>query len=251
VYQWRALFDKEDEDVWTEALSTSTDERLDACFEALQEDMRGYAILAKVAAVSLCGIQGKWPKGTWEPIVKRRLEDVEKSLAEWSAEQSLRRRRVYSIPWESLFGMTWRGCGGDTGPELLALGEAQFKSSPWWKKVVPSEGDEAKETFWDTYFPWTTCDHPDEWSKADRAKSHGEGIRGSASPLWRWWRNWVCPEHLYIWGRDLETIQAFVKGARADGAASVLDQVLAEYGSRNLTVWNGQRQKKEFVLVES
>lgn len=254
VCQWRSLFDKEDEEVWTELLSASNDERLDICLEALQEDMRGYALMAKVAGSCLCGIQRRWPKGTWEPIGKRRLEDVEKAMAEWASEKSLRRRRVYSIPYECLFGMTWRGLGGDTGPELLGLGEAQFKGSPWWKKVVALEDDTAKENFWDTYFPWTTCDHPDEWSKADRAKSHGEGVRNDGAttvPLWRWWRSWVCSEHLYVWGRDLETIRAFVNEARADGAASVLDQVLGEYGKRNLTTWSGQRQKKEFMLAET
>jgi hypothetical protein len=254
VCQWRSLFDKEDDVVWTKLLSSSTDERLDTCLEALQEDMRGYATLAKVAGCCLCGIQGKWPKGTWEGAAKRRNEDVEKALAEWSAEKSLRRRRVYSIPYDCLFGMTWRGLGGNTGPELLGLGEAQFKSSPWWKKVLPTEGlddDSAKEGFWDTYFHWVTCDHPDEWSKADRAKSHGEGVSGTLSPLWRWWRNWICPEHLYIWGRDFDAIQIFVKSARADVDASVLDQVLREYGSRNLTVWNsGAKHKKVFHLIE-
>lgn len=63
VYQWRSLFDKEDEVVWTELLSLSRDERLDTCLEALQDDMRGYAVLAKVAGCCLCRIQGRWPKG--------------------------------------------------------------------------------------------------------------------------------------------------------------------------------------------
>jgi hypothetical protein len=53
-----------------------------------------------------------------------------------------------------------------------------------------------------------------------------------------------------VWGKDLEAIQAFIKEARADAAASVLDHVLELYKTRNLTVWNGQRRKKEFVLVE-
>jgi len=253
VCQWRALFDKDDEEVWTELLSVSKDERLDICLEALQEDIRGYALMAKVTGVCLCGIQKSWPKGTWEGAAKGQVDDVNNALAEWSDEKSLRRRRVYSIPYDCLFGMTWRGLGGDTGPELLGLGEAQFKSSPWWKKVVPTEGledDSAKESFWDTYFHWVTCDHPDEWSKADRAKSHGEGVTGTSSPLWRWWRNWICPDHLYIWGRDFDAIQTFVKSARADVAASVLDQVLGEYRSRTLTVWNGgAKQKRVFVLA--
>jgi hypothetical protein len=253
VCQWRCLFDKDDEDLWTELLETSTDERIDQCLEALQEDMRGYGLMAKLVGVYLCSLQRRWPKATWDPIQKRRLEDVEKALAEWAVEVSLRRRRVYSIPYDCLFGMTWRGRGGHTGAELLELGETQFKASPWWKKCMPSEGledDSTKESFWDTCFPWTTCDHPDEWSKADRAKSHGEGVTGTSSPLWRWWRSWVCSEHLYVWGKDLEAIQAFIKEARADAAASVLDQVLELYKTRNLTVWNGQRRKKEFVLVE-
>jgi hypothetical protein len=89
VCQWRALFDKDDDVIWTELLSASTDERLDTCLEALQEDMRGYATLAKVAATCLCGIQKRWPKGTWEPIPKRKLEDVEAALVKWSLQYSL------------------------------------------------------------------------------------------------------------------------------------------------------------------
>ena len=256
VCQWRGLFDKEDEEVWTKLLAASTEERVDQCLEALQVDMRGYALMAKVSGVCLCALQGRWPKGTWEVATKRRIEEIEKAIIEWEAEKVLRKRRVYSIPYDCLFGMTWRGRGGNTEGELLELGEAQFKASPWWKKVVPAEGfgdDSAKEAFWDTHFPWTTCDHPDEWSKADRAKSHGEGVRNDGAttvPLWRWWRCWICPEHLYVWGRDLEAIQAFVKEARADAAASVLDQVLELYKTRNLSAWNSQRRKKEFMLME-
>lgn len=255
VCKWRSLFDKDDEDVWTELLSTSTDERIDVCLEALQEDMRGYALLAKVAGCCLVSIQGSWPKGTWEPIGTRRPEELDTALTSWIAETSLRHRRFYAIPYECLFGMTWRGRGGDTGSELLELGEPYFKGSPWWKKVLPPEGlnvdDEAKMAFWDTYFDWIRCDHPDEWSKADRAKSHGQGVIGSSAPLWRWWRNWVCSEHLYIWGRDLEAVQAFVKKARADDAASVLDLLIGLYSSKELSTWPGVKLKKVFVLAES
>lgn len=257
VCKWRALFDKEDEVVWTELLSTSSDERIDTCLETLQEDMRGYALLAKVTGCCLVSIQDKWPKGTWEPISSRRPEELDSALANWLAEPSLRHRRVYSIPYECLFGMTWRGRGGATGSELLTLGEEHFKASPWWKKVLPPEGlgieaeDAAKEAFWDTYFHWVRCDHPDEWSKADREKSHGDGVTGSSSPLWRWWRSWICQDHLYIWGRDLEAIQNYVKEARADAAASVLDQVLEIYTTKNLTSWSGVAPKKVFVLAEA
>jgi hypothetical protein len=42
--------------------------------------------------------------------------------------------------------------------------------------------DTVRETFYDTHFP---DDRPDEWSKADRAKSHGAGPlqRGAVATL--------------------------------------------------------------------
>ncbi len=254
--QWRKVFQSDQEDFWTEMLAQSEDERIDRCLEALQEDMRAYSLYAKSTASCISTMAAHSLKKTWEPLNPRWPEEVLTALEDWSHMQNLRERRVYAIPYECLFGMTARGRGGDTSMDLQGLSEVHFQQSPWWKKVLPPEGledDSANEAFWDTYFPWTTCDHPDEWSKRDREKSHGEGVRvdgATSSPLWRWWRTWVVPGHLYIWGTEFQRIQDFIQTGKADTCASVLDMVLDLYKQKTLTPWAGTRLPKVFVLEE-
>jgi hypothetical protein len=94
----------------------------------------------------------------------------EKMLAElqgcWTEWDSLKMRaaRWATIPYECLHMFTHRVA--DTEKELMGGLEAALPGSQFWDEVSELH----REEFFDTYF---TSDIPDEWSSADRQKSHG------------------------------------------------------------------------------
>ena len=74
---------------------------------------------------------------------------------------------------------------------------AALWGSEFWDEAVAERGgwaavrsdDAVREWFYDTFFP---DDIPDEWSRADQAKSHGGGVlqRGMEATLAEWVRRW-------------------------------------------------------------
>jgi hypothetical protein len=122
--------------------------------------------------------------------------EIASAVQEWSALKG-RRRRVYEIPYDCLHGATERG-GLETSQstekeirDLRALEKALARSALWVESFRESQaGDEEREDFYDTWFP---TDIPDEWSAADRKKSHGSGPVPAGATTWtlgRWLRRW-------------------------------------------------------------
>lgn len=239
-----------EEECWETIVNQSTDEAIDTCLEALQTDMRAYSLFAKATGVALTVY--KHPKASWQP-----LSTAEPTLEAYDTKAPLRSARTYPIRYTCLFGMTWRGRGGDTTEELKSLGTQGFLSSAFWKKVIAEhttdgawKSDEDLEAFWDTHFPWITTDHPDEWSKADREKSHGVGVDcARGAPLWRWWKTWIPDEHRFLWGKSLDLTWKRIQEDRADTSASVLDKILELYRDAPPYVVP-EFVKKEWVLCE-
>ena len=100
---------------------------------------------------------------------------------EWKSCEGRRARRMYTPPRDCLPWITSRGWNTykkTTIRELrnLSIDGLRDKGCPFWVRVLdesnPWSDDSAYEDFWDTYFP---DDIPDEWSKKDQEKSHGEG----------------------------------------------------------------------------
>ena len=127
------------------------------------------------------------------------LEDYKSSVAFWNTLLGQKARRIYPIPPECLAWNTERGpMSRQTSSESdLMLGlEAALEGAPWWDElradaVEQAEGDkdEARMLVYDTAFP---DDIPDEWSAAERAKSHGPGVQQTSAE--RFWRNMLGPE---------------------------------------------------------
>lgn len=133
--------------------------------------------------------------------------EIQEELEDWKGVVGRRQRRALVIPIDCLYWVTARGREGSVydsnEKELLrwrfARPQALWGSGYWdtvaeefggWEAIA--EGAEAQEAFYDREFP---DDIPDEWSKAERAKSHGGGVlqRGcSASPM-EWLRRWFGP----------------------------------------------------------
>lgn len=197
------------------------DERLSSIQDALSTDMRGYA---RFAHATLFGIQTCWkqiPQTSWLPLSSN--NPLAETIQSWN-HLSMRKRRMVAIPFDSLFGMTWRGIGGDTTDELRNLTKELFQTSPYWKTKACWETDDEKEEFYDTYFP---DDIPDEWSREDQEKSHGTPGFGTVdSPLGRWWRNWIPEQAVFVPSVLVANCRAWVSQQTIGNHGSVLDRFL-------------------------
>jgi hypothetical protein len=151
------------------------------------------------------------------------IPEVEAALKEWSS----RRGRIFTIPSQSLYWLTARG--RDT---VYSTNEKEMRGSLerpnrlwgsiYWDEVAESFGGweaiqkdaDTREAFYDEHFPDNI---PDEWSVAERAKSHGAGSMqpGAAPSLQRWLASWFggCGSAV-IWNqfdaaiRGLEPLEA-------------------------------------------
>lgn len=197
-------------------------------FNGLEHDMRSYNIFADATC---CALNCVIPKSSWADVSQNEPDEIE----EWSDTE-----RPFEIPYLCLYGMTWRGCGGDTTDEI---NECSL-TSPYWKARAVFTTDHEKEDFYDTYFP---NDIPDEWSLKEKLKSHGPGVDCSnGAPFSRWWKNWIPQEHLWIWGKPVRICWDWVLTQRADVEASVLDRLILEY--KNPVIKHFVKRKKVFVL---
>jgi len=218
--EWLGACKKEDEDFWQPLVDASDDERIDRILIALQTSMNKYDLFAKAAALAVMYAVKRLGNICW-PTVSQIQE-----CPETISETTIREGRLYSIPYDCLYGMTSRGAGLDTTEELRCLGEKEFTQSPYWRTKWPLELlDESIEVFWNTHFPWTNCDHPDEWPLVEQQKSHGPSV--PIGPLQRWWLNWVPKEHLFIWGYVQHHLERWIQTQQSNN--SILDTLLGLY----------------------
>jgi hypothetical protein len=136
-----------------------------------------------------------------EQPVPGMLDEVVDALTEWDSLKG-RGRRLYTVPQESLYLITVRG-----NTTVYETADANLRGSlerpgklwgsVFWDSVAEDLGgwlavrsDTAtREVFYDEYFP---NDIPDEWSLAERAKSHGGGCLqpGTTASVDRFLRTW-------------------------------------------------------------
>ena len=131
-----------------------------------------------VAAISLRRDEFR---SSWLQPIAAMPAEVETSLSEWR-ETHGRQRRVFSIPVDCLYYFTERGrktsVYDTTEKEIMGRLEkpGALWGSTYWDEIADWAAvrgdDDVREAFYDEHFP---DDCPDEWSKADRAKSHGPG----------------------------------------------------------------------------
>jgi len=133
-----------------------------------------------------------------EPSFQAPIE-LASAMESWAQETNLRKRRAYAIPIECLSGLTARGaldCYTSTDGEIRDLRrlEKALGKSPLWAEAIALSrtSDAEREDFYDSYF--VDCDIPDEWSLADRGKSHGPGVIPSDLKrfLARWFGSMPC-----------------------------------------------------------
>ena len=157
-------------------------ERLEAftIIKELRECRRESLVLAFIL-VSLDPI-------TWitsqQPVENKIPSQVSSYISEWASEKSMRKRRSIKPKIESLLYLTRRS---EQSPYVSSEPEIQdgllqsLLISEYWQPILEGfmtvekawKSERHKELFYDTYFPQ---DIPDEWSLADREKSHGRGL---------------------------------------------------------------------------
>jgi hypothetical protein len=209
----------------------------DSIWEALQqyEHLLGYRtaeydkIILCVAVLSCCLSVDQEKNNNELPIQLPLIQ--QHALERWAEKEGRKERRIYSIPTACLYGTTQRGCSpwSHTNVKELNWIEGSLIGCPFWEEAIAEYGtivegviqwrsDDDLEAFYDRYFP---DDIPDEWTKAEKAKSHGDGILGPTESV-----------QLYKYSRS-----AFSKWSRL--AWNTRDRVLTTLQHKD-NKWNGQ-----------
>lgn len=125
--------------------------------------------------------------------------------------------RMYSVPSVALYG-TKRGLSLCSQYHVQGLHDIEkaIKGCPFWDSLLKEYqrqgkwvSDNAMESFYEEYFP---DDIPDEWSKEEKMKSHGQGLlnKGEKMTLARYARiHFTKPSRLAfgVKGRKLDGIE--------------------------------------------
>ena len=109
--------------------------------------------------------------------------EICQAIDEWNSETNIRKRRAIKPKIEALLYLTKRS---DQTPYISSEPDIQhglletLLNSEYWSGILHEfmtenkwKSERHKEVFYETYFPQ---DIPDEWSLADREKSHGRGL---------------------------------------------------------------------------
>ena len=209
---------------YTENIHTKYKDQYTICLEALKgyEKLLGYQTPEYDAMVRACAVfMMCLDPNTQEQSFKPLLNEIDKSnaqtLNELDAAVGRRERRVYSIPSACLYGTTQRGCSKWSQHNFTQLYnvEKYLIGCPFWDEVlaeyaeVSDEGDikwlndDKLEEFYEKYFP---DDIPDEWSKKDQLKSHGDGVLGPKDKptMAKYSRSFLCKTPHLAWNTTRE-----------------------------------------------
>ena len=176
-------------------------EGLKALLEAVRgyEELLGYrsdaynTAMRALLLLSLCLTEEQWTQS----MRPTEATDIEAWLAEWDGVMDRRAGRVFSIPHYGLYGVTERGRMRQTESTVSELFDvrAGVRGCALWEERM-----EAMELgkWYATYFP---DDVPDEWTAAEKEKSHGVGIlqRTEKATLWGYLRRYCMGRSRLLW----------------------------------------------------
>jgi hypothetical protein len=158
------------------------------CVKTIQEVSLGGPWEKRAAAVAALSLDRAAFTVSWTRVADPPLlSEVARELDAWTAALGRRARRIYPIPGECLHWLTRRGrelTAYDTNEKEI-MGRLEKSAALWgsgfWDSAAEEFGGwaaikqeaESREAFYATHFP---DDIPDEWSSADRRKSHDRGV---------------------------------------------------------------------------
>ena len=121
--------------------------------------------------------------GSQQAVENKLPVEVSQAMDTWNSEKSLRKRRAIKPKPEALIYLTGRSeqtAYVSSEPDIQGRLLESLQMSEYWQGVLEGfmvsekwKSQRHKELFFETYFPE---DIPDEWSLADREKSHGRGL---------------------------------------------------------------------------
>ena len=214
----------EDERVWSVLESYAIHryaDRLAPIWDALRnyEHFLGYrspeydTIMRCAAVLSCCLSLEQYEKSRKGlPQLSAMQKDA---LQRWDTCVGHKKRRIYTIPTACLYGVTERGRKGSMHTNVRELNniEPSLIGCPFWEEAIAEYGsiteriqwnsDDDLEAFYDRYFP---DDIPDEWTKAEKAVSHGDGVLGPSESvtLFKYSRSTFTKWSRFAWNtRDL------------------------------------------------
>ena len=215
----------EEEQVWVlldwfaENVHTQFQDQYKVCLEALKsyEQLLGYKsaeydIITRCASVLMMCIQPDRQEQSFKPLANEIDKSNSQMLNELAASVGRRDRRVYQIPTSCLYGTTLRGRSKWSQSNFIQLYnvEKYLVGCPFWDDALSEyadvndngniqwHSDDKIEEFYDKYFP---DDIPDEWSKKDQQKSHGDGVLGPTDKptIWKYSRNFMSKKPQLAW----------------------------------------------------
>ena len=131
----------------------------------------------------------------------------------------IKRGRGYAIPTACLYGNCARGCMKWTESTVRQLGELEREMGdcPFWDeaRMAYDLSSDSREDFYERYVP----DIPDEWSAAEKQKSHGDGVLGPTEKV-----------RLAKWARRFHTARL---AWNTTSAVQAFLEVLEEHDMRN------------------
>jgi hypothetical protein len=177
-------------------ITTTYYDSYSTCFTALQnyDKLLGYKsdeydrVVRCLMILSLC-LSDEKQKQSFGPLPTEMTSRYQNELNELSQKVGRKEFRNYSIPTMCLYGSTQRGCMKWTKNNVNQLNtiEPHLIGCPFWDNAIESYGivtenneikwnsDDDMEEFYTLYFP---DDIPDEWTKQDKLRSHGDGVLG-------------------------------------------------------------------------
>jgi hypothetical protein len=185
VSAWRLLCVQNESAFWPFVQKAGFPQDLDEIFQHFRqlyyEDDKDMNLALRAFAVAYLSLTEKQRKASCSPLIRPTKDYYEEDRKRWISLTGRRKRREIAIPKECLSWITSRGVHTykkHTLRELWAVGihTLKEKGCPYWQRRLeednPFASDDALEAFYDLEFP---DDIPDEWSREDQNKSHGDG----------------------------------------------------------------------------
>ena len=141
----------------------------------------------RATAFTLVSLDGPIVNTSLVPITCSVPVELLAAIDMWDTEDSLRKRRVFKVRPEALLYLCDRSSqpvSETSEPDIQENLEQTLIESPYWRQVLTThmkrgiatdrhDIESKREEFYDIFF---IHDIPDEWSLADREKSHGRGL---------------------------------------------------------------------------
>jgi hypothetical protein len=141
-----------------------------------------YHIITRCLAVLSVCLNDDQQEKSWSPLPSNMDTSLHTALREWDAEMGRMSHRRYCIPTTCLYGRCLRGRMKWSESTVSYLGDIEkgFIGCPFWEEALEEyqingswSSDDAREAFYDRYL---IDDIPDEWTKTEKQKSHGDGV---------------------------------------------------------------------------